>query len=189
MRRILSADSFAAIGAKESGPRTRRWRRLSAETRDRLLALGEECPSNPGREMVVRDLYGNFGSTSRPPTIFPGLALHRTISVFRSSRYHACLWSECDGAGGGQTIGEQVELLQAASPAQAKWMHKSGCSAMRWRAMVHPVCALGLCRTGLADRRSGAEGSTPVWEYEPGSWGPREVDKRFHRLVAGITRG
>ena len=31
---------------------------------------------------------------------------------------------------------------------------------------------------GVAHRRSSAEGGTPVYEYAPQTWGPREVDQR-----------
>ena len=55
---------------------------------------------------------------------------------------------------------------------------------------VHPffLCLRRLCRRGVANRRSGAEGGHPVYEYGPNTWGTSEVDQKVSHTRAESRR-
>ena len=114
----------------------------------------------------------------RPPTVFPDL--HSRAELFpipHQSRCYGCLWSDGDGSGG-------EDDRPAGGDAGEPPSRRGGDGCLRTGARRchggrrHLVCSRGLCGRGLAHRRPGAEGGTPVYEYEPGTWGPSEVDQK-----------
>src|SRR5690242_2830866 len=77
-----------------------------------------------------------------------------------------------------RTLAMRWNFWRATTPAQTKWMLTSGCSAMQWPA----TRVYSLART--MSKRPGAlsilcsKQALSVYDYEPNSWGPREVEER-----------
>ena len=73
-------------------------------------------------------------------------------------------------------IGQSVELVATHHPGAGEIDPTSEYWEMRWpeTAAVRPG---GLRRGGVADCDPVVKAKTPIYEYEPNSWGPAEVDK------------
>ena len=169
-----AATDGAGRGAGLDGGNLRR-----PAARDRLLALAGRALLHPGRQVLARDVHGGGGATASAADHVPRLRSRaELLPLSDQPGHHDRHRREHDRAGHGDGQPNGGDGRDPPSLARRRWTPTSACSETPWHGDATLFAREDYVEEAWRIVDPVLKAGTPVYEYEPGTWGPKEVDAR-----------
>ena len=147
---------------------------------DRFVALAGRAVLHPRRQVPAGDVHGGRSSACADRRrCFKASTCKPNHCRFRiSPEVDACDRHECHGPGRGDRRQPIGDARRAATPAPTRWTPTSACWATRWPATPRLFAREDYVEEAWRIVDPVLKAGTPVYEYEPKTWGPTEVEQK-----------
>ena len=147
--------------------------------RDRFVALAGRAVLHPGRQVAAGDVYrGRRASAPSADDVSRLRPRGELLPLADQSRHRVRDRREHHGARLGDGEQDRGDVGELDFRAPTRWMRTSACSATRWHGDPTLFAREDYVEEAWRIVDPALKAGTPIYEYDPGTWGPKEVDSR-----------